>query len=450
MARARLLTVPRPAPAGQAPTLNRSLRRWLERLLPRLLPVLEQSAAGSQADRYRKHFGAVGHALLLLYHGLSASPSLRQTYAGFASCPGLRHLSGLATSDDPDDERLAVSFSQVAASSHTRPAAFLAGLFPHLVAAVRHLGRPPGTVLPADLHAFDSTFLRLTLRLAPWLPGTDASDIPGVRVHLQYAPALDVPEQVLITTTRTADSTAFDQMVLAQPAHLSTLHGHTVVLDLGYYGHQRFARLRAAGLHFVSRTKAGARVTVMATVPPAPAPATARPTSPPDRIQVQTEQCITLGSPNNRAGAVLSGLRRVVAVVQPLPAAARRGAPAVTYDLVTDRWDLSAAEVVQVYLWRWQIELFFRWLKSHVRLLPVLGYSRNAVGLSVYLTLITHLLTVLAARALGQERRSPVLFRRLQEALAQVDGTPPQGQAAAPLPGQLAFPGWDDWLAPPA
>jgi hypothetical protein len=63
--------------------------------------------------------------------------------------------------------------------------------------------------------------------------------------------------------------------------------------------------------------------------------------------------------------------------------------------------------VVQYYLWRWQIELFFRWLKSHLALDRPLGFSANAVQLSVWLALILHLLALLAARVLGLAHRSP-------------------------------------------
>lgn len=67
------------------------------------------------------------------------------------------------------------------------------------------------------------------------------------------------------------------------------------------------------------------------------------------------------------------------------------------------------------YLLRWQIELFFRWLKSHVRINHWLGYSENAVLLTIYIALIAHLLCVLAADVLGRTKRTARLLRRLGE-----------------------------------
>lgn len=443
MARVPTSSVPRPrARRAAQPSLNRRLRRWLAEELGLLRPAVVAAARRCDAERYRKHFGSFAHAGLLLFHGLSGGPSLRQSYGAFASCPGLAALSGLATAADPAEERLGVSFSQLADSNRSRPAAFLGGLVPALAARVRRAGRRPGVPFPPDLQLLDSTFLRLSLKLAPWLPGAGGADVPGVRLQVRYAPALDLPEHVLLTDTRTNDCRGLDQAVLDAPAQLAALRDRTLVFDLGYYSHRRFARLLAAGVHLISRLFAQASVRVTAE----------RPVQPPlpglsaGRITVLRDQEVTLGSPNNRAGAVLAGLRLVTARVEPRPAAARRGGRPVEYRLLTDRWDLDAAEVVQLYLWRWQIELFFRWLKGHVRLPRLLGYSRNAVELTVWLAVVVHLLTILAARALGLGRRSPELLRRLAWALAHLHAD--DGADDHPTAYQLAFPDW--WLPSPA
>jgi DDE family transposase len=420
-----------PAPSVPRPALNRALRRWLADELARLRPAVAASAAACHAERYRKHFAAYAHACLLLFHGLSGSASLRQSYAALADCPALLALSGLAR----EAEGPGISFSQLAESNTSRPAAFLGGLLAALLARARRAGRGAGAALPEELHLLDSTFLRLSLKLAPWLPGGGGRDVPGVRLQVQYAPALDLPEHVLLTDTRTNDCRGLDRAILEDPQRLAALRDHTLVLDLGYYSHARFARLLEAGVHFVTRRQAQARVASAADLPvQAPLP-----NADGGRIAVLRDQRVTLGSPTNRAGAVLPGLRLVTARVAPTPAAARRGARAVEYELLTDRWDLEAVEVAQLYLWRWLIETFFRWLKSHVHLSRLLGSSRNAVELTVWLAILVHLLSVLAAHALGLRRRSPALLRRLAWVLALLDLPDATG---LPPPSQLSLPGW--------
>ena len=413
MPRARSTSIP-PTPPPSQGGLNRQLRHWLGRMLRCLAPAVGVSAAACRSERYRKHFDAFQHTCLLLFHGLSGHTSLRQSYASFADCRGLVALADLAV--DGDDERLGVSFSQVAASNSSRPAAFLSGLIPALVTQVRQ-GAPRGDLaLPADLTLIDATVLRLSVKLAPWLTQKSGWRRPtGVRVQTQYAPAWDLPEHVVVSTA-TNDYRGLDELVLDDPQHLMALRGHTLVVDLGYYCHRRFARLAEAGVHWVTRRLPAATVTVVASEPVQ----ASLPELAPPRITVLSDQRVTLGSGNNRAGAVLGNVRLVAAQVVPLPAAARLGKGPVVYEVLTDRWDLTATDVVQLYLWRWQIELFFRWLKSHVHLTQLLGYSQNAVELSVALALIVHLLTLLAAQALGMARRSPSLLCRIASALAGI------------------------------
>jgi hypothetical protein len=433
MARTPLVRVPRRSRAHQSSGPNHRLRRWLAVELQRLQPLIAASAAACHAEKYRKHFTSFMHGCVLLFHGLSHGRSLTQSYAAFGACHGLLTLSGLAMTDDPTDERLGVSFSQLAASNTSRPADFLAGLVPVLAERVRALGRASTARVPPDLQLLDGTFVRLSLKLAPWLPNNGSSDVPGVRVQWQYGLADDLPAFLCLTDSHTSDRQAFDRLLDAAEGPLEAWRGQTLVMDLGYYGHRRFARLLHAGVHLVTRLLGQASYVVAGTYP-VQAPLPTLPAAP---IQIHSDQRIWLGSPLNTAGAVLPNLRLVTATVQPAPKAARQGAKPVVYEVLTDRWDLTALEVVQIYLWRWQIELFFRWLKHHVHLLPPLGYSRAALELTVWVSLIVHLLSVLAAHALGYDRRTPPLLAQILWAFAHLSPTDLVPQE--PVGYQLAF-----------
>ena len=424
-------------PAGGGVGLARRLRRWLARELRGLRPVIEASAAACRAEHGRKHFTSYQHLCLLLFHGLAAQRSLRQSYEQFAACRGLVAAGDLAAADGSD--RLGVSYSQLAASNGTRPAAVAAGVVAHLVARVRQDGGGPpgGDPLLGSLVIQDSPFLRLSLRLAGWLPTLRRADGSGVRVQLWLHPGLDLPEVVELTSIKINDRGSWNRTVLGDPVRLASLAGQTLVVDLGYYSHVGFRRLFAAGVHLVTRFYPGTTVTVEDD----------RPIQPPladvdgGRIAVVADQRVTLGSPNNRTSVVLPGLRLVTADVLPRVKTGHRSPTPRRYEIVTDRWDLTAAEVVQVYLWRWQIELFLRWLKRHLQLPRFLGFSENAVELSVWLAILVHLLTVLAARALGMARRSPLLLARLAAAFHHLD--PGDIAALPPIPAQLPLPGFD-------
>jgi hypothetical protein len=394
------------------PYLNRQLRRWLSKELQGLVPEIAAVADRFGTDRYRKHFSSLAHLCLLLFHGLSGSGSLRQSYAAFPACKGLLALSQLAEPEDPTGESLSVSYSQFAESNSSRPALFLAGLVPFLIGRVRRLD-PANPHLPSGLHLLDTTFLRLSLLLAPWLPNKGGPDVAKVRLQLQYDPQADLPEHVTITDTRLSDQKGLEQEILDDPQRLAELQGHTLIVDLGFYSHCRFARLLSSGVHLVTRLHPLAALRLQAELPVAQP----LPTLEDRRIQVISDQRVSVGSLNNN-GPVLDGMRLVTACVSPSPKAKGKRAKAILYRLLTDRFDLTSTEVVQLYLWRWQIELFFRWLKSHLHLPRLLGYSRNAVELSVYLGLVVHLLTLLASHALGFGRRSPALLAQMVWVLA--------------------------------
>ena len=423
--------------AGPGVGPNRRLRRWLARELVGLRPVVEASASACGAEHSRKHFTSYQQVCLLLFHGLAARRSLRQSYEQFAACRGLVAASGL----DPGDgtERLGVSYSNLAASNGTRPPGVAVGAVEHLLARLRRAGAasPGGDPLLRSLVIQDSTFLRLSLRLAHWLPSVQRPTVSGVRVQVWLHPRQDLPEVVDLTSVKLNDHLSWDRSVLGDPARLAALAGQTIVIDLGYYRHTAFRDLVAADVHVVTRCYPNTTVTVEADLPIQPP----LPDLDGGRIAVVADQRVTLGTAATRTGVVLTGWRLVTADVTPRLRTGHRSPTPRRYEILTDRWDLTAAEVVQVYLWRWQIELFLRWLKGQIHLPRLLGYSQNAVELSVWLAVLVHLLTLLAARALGLARRSPLLLARLAAALHHLD--PSADADLPPTAAQLPLPGFD-------
>lgn len=392
--------------ASPSVSVRRSLRRWLARELWALSPTIAAATTRYQADRYRKHFTTWQHCCVLLAHGLSGSPSLRETHRSFADLGGIATMSGLLV----DGETIGVSYPQLAASTTTRPAAVLgAQLAPLLrrAAGVLHL---PG--IPPDLLILDSTRLPLSLLHAPWLTWSK-----GVQLQVLYQPADACPLAVVVPEdVRCRDYQGMDRVLLTQHTRLAALTGQTVVVDRGYYSTVRFQALLDAGIHVLTRRHPQAHIVVERDYPIQDALPLAD-----TRITILTDQRITLGHPTHHKVRPLQNWRMVTATVQPLPKAAKRGATPVVYQVLTDRWDLTASQVICGYLWRWQIELFFRWLKRQIRLIHLLGYSENAVLVSVWLSLLVHLLLVLATALLGRQRPSVTVYSALAAAIAHLD-----------------------------
>jgi len=338
-------------------TASRHLRRLLT-------PRIRTAAQTPGADRYRKHFPATAHLWLLLLHGLSGSPSLRQTYAVLDAVPQLFARLGLACG---------LSFSQLARSSTSRPATCFERVLVELVA---HAHR---TVVPdhqwrilRKIQAIDSTFLRLSAKLSPWSVHGDFT--PGTRIQCAFDIGRQIPTSLHLTLTATDDHAAL------RAWDREPLRGWTVLIDLGYYSHQTFAALRAGGVSFLSRLHPQAHYVVTAT-------RTVLGTATADGDVVLRDETITLGSRHNQMGAVLPGVRLITS----------RNPAGREQAVITDRFDLTAAELVRLYRYRWQIELFFRWLKHQLTLTHALGRSRDAVWLTVLVAAIVTLLLALVA-----------------------------------------------------
>lgn len=336
-----------------------------QHLLQTIAPDLERAAALPGMDRYRKSFPARAHLWMLLWHVLSGSPSLRQTHAALASRERLWQGWGL-------DHW--VSRSQLARSSTSRPTTGAEHLFAALVRRAQHHHRScPAVHLCERVEIMDSTFLRLSPQRSPWSQqGQSAAEV-SVQCGLDLAHRLP---SYLILHTRAAN----DCRMLAN-RDLTPLAGWTLLIDRGYYAHWQFARLRAAGVDFITRRYTPASYEITATRRTPIAPTLAGET-------ITADLVISLGSPRNHTSTIVPHLRLIQ----------YRTAQGKAQEVLTSRHDLGADEVIWLYHQRWRIELFFRFLKRQLGLIRPLGWSREAVWLTVLMVMIVALLLLLVER----------------------------------------------------
>jgi hypothetical protein len=356
---------------------GRRLRRIIQ-------PLLVQAVSDPlhAADRYRKRFSATSHAWILILHIMRGGTSLRQSHAEFGADAHLRRRLGLSNW---------ISLSQLARSSTSRPCACFQSLLTQLIEKTRtdplisRVARLKAKQqqdldwgVLQQVKAIDSTFLGLSAKLSPW--SCVGKHPPGVRVQVELDLALKIPDTLYMSGTDLVDQNALRRLC-EDPQELERLRGWTLIMDLGYYAHRHFKSLLGAGVHFLGKVHPQASYVVSATqhVEQKKGWRDTR------DDQVLEDHTITLGSPNNRNGAVLQKMRLVIS----------RNPQGKECRLVTSRHDLEAWEVVELYRKRWQIELFFRWVKRQLGAIQPLGYSRQAVWLTVLVGAIVALLWLL-------------------------------------------------------
>jgi hypothetical protein len=328
-----------------------------------LSPQIEAAAATPGMDRYRKRFPALAHLWVLVLHIMWSSLSLRLTHARLSTHTRWWQRWGMTRW---------ISLSQLARSSTSRPRTGVDAL----LRAVLDLARRQPVTDPLwftlrRLVVLDSTFVHLSACLSPW--SVHGGHEPGVRLQALMELASQIPAHLHWSLADVNDAQALREL------DLTPWRGWTMVLDRGYYGHPQFARLRAAGVHLLARFNEQVRYHIREQRP-VPIGRT------PDGDEILSDWRVDLGSPNNRRAGTLPEMRLVSC----------RNRAGTIHRFVTDRHDLSATEIVQLYRKRWQIELFFRWLKQQLGLVRPLGQSRAAVWLTILMVCIVAVIALLA------------------------------------------------------
>jgi IS4 transposase len=309
--------------------------------------------------------------IALLYGQFSGSTSLREIVSGMESHETRLYHLGAA----------AVKRSTLSDANSMRPWQVFGELFGVMLEqAHRGLRRTSREAV----RLIDSTTLRLS-SLSDW--AGFSSDFSGAKIHIVYDPKAELPVYFAVTPSKVNDITSAKVMPIEA--------GATYVYDLGYYDYGWWAALDAAGCRFVTRLK---KNTPLRVVHDNPVPGNSNILS--DRIGHLPERLA-----RNRSNPLQEPVREVRVIND-----AGKELRIVTNDL-----DSPAQEIADLYKQRWQIELFFRWIKQVLKIKHFIGVSENAVRIQIAVALIAFLILRLAI-ALQKVVRSPLEFARLARA----------------------------------
>lgn len=164
------------------------------------------------------------------------------------------------------------------------------------------------------------------------------------------------------------------------------------VFDRGYLDYERFDRMTDDGYFFVSRLRKNAVVRVVDTF------------SLPEGSTVLSDEMVVIGTPQNRA-------ENVFRLIQLLDTKGNK------LHLLTNRFDMGADEIADIYKSRWAIELFFKWMKQHLNIKKFYGHTEQAVHNQVYIAMIVYCLNVLAQLNTDSNRSTLQISRYLKAAL---------------------------------
>jgi IS4 transposase len=218
--------------------------------------------------------------------------------------------------------------------------------------------------LEADLFALDATVIELSVALFPWARWQ--RDQASMKLNVLLDLRDDIPVFASLHEGNRHEVASLDE--------IPVYPGSYYVVDRGYLDFTRLHALHLAGAFFVTRLKAGIRFYV----------AESRPVD--ETTGLRCDQTIRLNSRKGRK-AYLEPLRRI-RFVDP------ESGQALVF--LTNQSDLPALTVAQIYRRRWAIELFWRWLKQHLRLRGFFSTSPNGVRVQIWTALCAYLLIAIA------------------------------------------------------
>lgn len=327
------------------------------------------------ANHAVKSFSAWSHFLCLAYAQLTRRTGLRDLVACLNSQRTKLYHVGI---------RSRVSRTTLADANERRDWRLFEALGQRLIAIALELYRDEdiGLGLKEPLYAMDSTVIDLCLTLFPW------ADFRATKAAVKAHTIIDlrgaIPVFIAITTGKVHDVNLLDAVML--PA------GAIVVVDRGYLDFARLYALTQRQCSFVVRAKDNLRYTWIES------------REVDKTTGLRSDQTILLVTARSKKGYP-KRLRRV---------SFRDAETGLYLVFLTNRFDLPAITIAAIYKQRWQIELFFKWLKQNLSVKHFFGNSLNAVKSQIWIAVCVYLLVLIARRHLAQDV-SPQIFLNLIE-----------------------------------
>lgn len=323
----------------------------LQHLLP--LNEFQSFVRIRNADKYTKKLSCKDQLTILLYAQATGKDSLREIETALRIQDSTWYHLGLET----------VARSTLASANGKRPYGIYESLFYELLKKCRNFSF--GTAyfsFDNELYAIDSTTIDLCLTLFPW--AHFRKEKGAIKLHTLFNVRNQIPELILVTDGKKAD------IAMARKIDLSNLTtGSIFTLDRGYIDYAFLYSIHKEEHTFIVRLKDNAQF-----VPLESFVVTEKGVLKDERIGFVLEQALKDYPEDLRLVTYYDEVHDK------------------TYRFLTNNFELSAKTIADIYRSRWQIELFFKWIKQHLKIKTFLGTSKNAVLTQIWVAMIYYLL----------------------------------------------------------
>ena len=314
-----------------------------------------------QGDAGVRSLSAAEHFRVMAFAQLTWRESLRDIEASLGANPSKLYGMGF---------RSLIKKSTLADANERRDWRIWADLAAVLIRRARkiYIEEDLGLDLKNTVYALDSSTIDLCMSLFPW--ALFRSTKSAVKIHTLLDLRGAIPAFIYLSDGKTHDTKVLDMLVF-EP-------GAFYVMDRGYMDFKRLYRLHQAGAFFVTRAK--------------------------DNLRARR----VYSAPTDRSTGVIADQRVALEgfyAIQDYPEHIRRirftdPSSEKTLIFLTNNTSLPATTIAALYKNRWQVELFFKWIKQHLRIKHFFGTSENAVKTQIWSAVCTYVLIAIIKKEL--------------------------------------------------
>jgi len=327
------------------------------------LSTFRRCVAAHRGDHKVQEFSCLDQFFAMAFAQLTARESLRDIEVNLrAQSARLYHMGFRCKT---------IARNTLSNANAVRPWQMYAAFAQHLIGIARPLyaNEPLGVDLDATVYAFDATTIDLCLSVYPWAPFRSAK--AAIKLHTLLDLRGAIPSFIHISDGKTHEVNILDALIIEPGAYY--------LLDRGYLDFGRLFAIHRAQAFFVTRAKSNTKFK-------------RRYSDPVDRI-------------NTNVLCDQTGVLTVFYSSKDYPATLRRivvrdeeSGKRVTF--LTNNFSLKPDLIAQLYRQRWQVELFFKWIKQHLRIKAFLGTSENAVKTQIWIAVCTYVLIAIVKKRL--------------------------------------------------
>src|SRR5574344_1595509 len=335
-----------------------------------------------EGNKYVKHFTCWNQLLVMMFGQLSNRDSLRDLTNTISAHSGKSYHLGFITN---------VTRSNLAKVNEKREPRIFEEFAYYMIELARKERINKDFEINGRVYAFDSTTIDLCLNVFWWAKFRRTK--AGIKMHTLYEIQTDIPTFIHITEAKVHDQRAMDEIPYEQGAYY--------VFDRGYFDLKRLYHINEIEAYFVIRQRGNLQYEV-----------------------------INEGDTMHNAGGVLSD--QVIRLTnyltkQKYPAVLRRvtyyaADKNKTFVYLTNNMEMPATQVALLYKYRWRVELFFKWIKQHLKIKSFWGTTESAVRIQIFTAITAYCMVAIIEHDLKSHRTTYEVLRILSASL--FDKTP--------------------------